>query len=87
MSSADLDFRDNAPKRATSTLPKAKQAGEIFATLTNAARLLRDPNLVWSDDFNLIRTDLAELLDYSAILPAYQLPQLNRIAKKLMEEN
>lgn len=77
MSSADLDFRDNRPK----------PVNETFANLTNAARLLRDPNLVWSDDFELIRTDLAELLDYAAILPAYQLSQLNRLAKKLMEEN
>lgn len=76
MSSADLDFRDNRPKEA-----------ETFATLTKAARLLKDPNLVWSADFDLIRTDLAELLDYAAILPAYQLPQLNRLAKKLLEEN
>ena len=82
MSSADLDFRDNAPKRATPALPKA---GETFALLTNAARLLRDPNLVWSDDFELIRTDLAEMLDYYAVLQAYQFPQLDRLAKKLME--
>jgi len=77
VSSADLDFRDNRPKEAM----------ETFATLTNAARLLRDPNLVWSADFDLIRTDLAEMLDYYAVLQAYQFPQLDRIAKKLMEEN
>lgn len=76
MSSADLDFRDKNLSR---------QHAHEYEVLREAAILLRS-DLVWSADFEAIRCDLAEALDYYAISQQYGLPALLNIAKTLLKE-
>lgn len=76
MSSADLDFRDHNLSR---------QTPQDYDILREAAILLRS-DLVWSADFEAIRCDLAEALDYYAISQQYGMPNLLNIAKALTKE-
>lgn len=75
-SNAHLDFRDHNI---------ARQTPADYDILREAAILLRS-DLVWSADFELIRCDLAEALDYYAISQQYGYPALLNIAKKLLKE-
>lgn len=56
-----------------------------YETLREAAILLRS-DLVWSDDFEAIRCNLAEALDYYAISQQYGFPALLRIAEILIKD-
>lgn len=74
--SANLDFRDHN---------LARKDVEEYHILREAAILLRS-DLVWSADFEAIRCDLAEALDYYAISQQYGNRPLLKIAKKLTKE-
>lgn len=43
---------------------------EIFNEISDAIRLLRDSNLVWSPDLESIRKPLVQALEYSTTDPA-----------------
>lgn len=57
-----------------------------FADFKQAAALLRDPNLVWSADLDIIREDLADYLDVALVDDTWQSPTLQRIVQALISE-
>lgn len=57
-----------------------------FADFKQAAALLRDRNLVWSSDLDVIREDLAEYLDKALLDSTWQNPTLRRIVQALISE-
>lgn len=56
-------------------------------SLRSAVNLLRDPNLVWSQDLESIREPLADLLDLIGQLPRTFIDEpAQRIAQALTED-
>jgi hypothetical protein len=51
-----------------------------------AVELLKDNNLVWSSDFDLIRLLLADVFDEHLIESNFSFSTLNYLAEKLLEE-
>ena len=51
----------------------------MSGSLLGAIRLLRDPNLVWSEDLESIRESLADLLELSQKLPSAELNELAEV--------
>jgi hypothetical protein len=51
-----------------------------------AMELLKDNNLVWSSDFDLIRLLLADVFDEHLIESNFSFSTLNYLAEKLLEE-
>ena len=48
--------------------------------------LLKDENLVWSPDFDMIRKHLADVFDEHLIESNFSFGTLNYLAEKLLEE-
>jgi hypothetical protein len=57
-----------------------------FADFKQAAALLRDPNLVWSADLDIIREDLADYLEVALVDRTWQSPTLQRIVQTLISD-
>ena len=55
-------------------------------TLITAAQFLRDPNLVWSQDFESVRRELASLLSAEADFATAHRPYIVRIANEILED-
>ena len=55
------------------------------ATLLTAAEFLRDRNLVWSQDFEAIRIDLASWLSSEADFQTAHRPHAVRLANEILD--
>ena len=61
-----------------------KQFKRIYADMKQAAWLLKDPNLVWSADLELIREPLAEYLDNNASMGHYNDKEIIKLARAII---
>lgn len=58
----------------------------LYADFKQAAALLDDDNLVWSEDLNSIRKHLSRLISDQAILTGHNNPHLVQIVQILIAE-
>lgn len=63
-----------------------QQGYSIFANLMQASALLKDSNLVWSQDLEAIRIPLALTLDTYAMKQQYDNPHLEELAVILLRD-
>lgn len=61
-------------------------SGVIFANLMQAAGLLKDSNLVWSEDLEAIRIPLALTLENYALKQQFDNPHLEELAVILLRD-
>jgi len=59
---------------------------QLYADFKQAAGLLDDDNLIWSEDFNNIRRDLARYISAKATLGAGNNPHLIQIVQTLIAD-
>jgi len=62
-----------------------KQFHRDYTNMKQAEGLLRDDNLVWSEDFNYIRLALADLLGKEAAMGHYARPETKKLALLLLD--
>lgn len=64
----------------------AKRFVRVYADIKQAESLLRDRQLVWSADLEVIRTDLADLMSHYASQGYYAPAPLIKIAQTLISD-
>ena len=62
------------------------KTARLMTDFRQAAWLLRDPNLVWSDDLDAIREDLAEFLEEAAVTSLRNNKTLQHIVQALIAD-
>lgn len=65
---------------------RKRTSEQLYADFKQAAGLLDDDNLVWSNDFDNIRRDLARYISIKATLGAGNNPHLIQIVQTLIAD-